>query len=383
MLNKSSISEIMDWSHVDYVCIKAKSGILFEDIYYLDGHPMFESSLTDFDMNFINFTHSINVYGISEKMFGNSSSLDRCYVRVNISDEQQELKLVDYLRQGNKLSLEQESILDYLRNMDSIIKNTDDYRPLYYCGFSKESKSSRYNSIRFYFKTFSKDESMRYDFDCIKYFAQCPIIKKDITFQIVCDLILNKSAGLRSIGVDISDSCSVKIKYYLCEIPGGNKISEVLLKLKKYSHYVNNVEALFTIIPDLQNYHCDLLQISSGFFNGDESINIYMKSKTKYQKKYFSIREGLVLRDLGGISFLIDIHEKQYYDLKELFSVNETGQVIIKYLMINGVCTLDGIVSHLRSLIKNYNNELYPAIYSDCKMFIELLQSYGYLMEVM
>lgn len=110
MLNKSSISEIMDWSHVDYVCIKAKSGILFEDIYYLDGHPMFESSLTDFDMNFINFTHSINVYGISEKMFGNSSSLDRCYVRVNISDEQQELKLVDYLRQGNKLSLEQESI---------------------------------------------------------------------------------------------------------------------------------------------------------------------------------------------------------------------------------------------------------------------------------
>ena len=141
MLNKSSISEIMDWSHVDYVCIKAKSGILFEDIYYLDGHPMFESSLTDFDMNFINFTHSINVYGISEKMFGNSSSLDRCYVRVNISDEQQELKLVDYLRQGNKLSLEQESILDYLRNMDSIIKNTDDYRPLYYCGFSKESKS--------------------------------------------------------------------------------------------------------------------------------------------------------------------------------------------------------------------------------------------------
>lgn len=80
---------------------------------------------------------------------------------------------------------------------------------------------------------------------------------------------------------------------------------------------------------------------------------------------------------------MIDIHEKQYYDLKELFSVNETGQVIIKYLMINGVCTLDGIVSHLRSLIKNYNNELYPAIYSDCKMFIELLQSYGYLMEVM
>ena len=50
--------------------------------------------------------------------------------------------------------------------------------------------------------------------------------------------------------------------------------------------------------------------------------------------------------------------------------------------MTNGVCTLDGIVSYLRSLIKNYNAELYPVIYSDCKMFVENLESKGYLMEV-
>ena len=124
------------------------------------------------------------------------------------------------------------------------------------------------------------------------------------------------------------------------------------------------------------------MQVSSGFSNGDESINMYMKSQTNYQKTYFSMREGLVLRDIGGISFLIDIYEKQYYDFQELFSVNETGQVIIKYLMTNGVCTLDGIVSYLRSLIKNYNTELYSVIYSDCKMFVENLESKGYLMEV-
>lgn len=110
---------------------------------------------------------------------------------------------------------------------------------------------------------------------------------------------------------------------------------------------------------------------------------MYLRSQTKYQKKYYSMREGLVLRDIGGISFLVDIHEKHYYDLKNLFSVNETGQVIIKYLMSNGVCTLDGIVSHLRSLIKNYNAELYPVIYSDCKTFVEHLQENGYLLEVM
>lgn len=56
--------------------------------------------------------------------------------------------------------------------------------------------------------------------------------KRDATFQIVRDLILTKSAGLRCIGVDISDNYSVKIKYYLCEIPGGDDMSELLLKLK-------------------------------------------------------------------------------------------------------------------------------------------------------
>ena len=93
MFEKKSISEIKDWSHIDYVCIKAKSGDLFEDIYYLDGHKFFESSLTEADINFINFTRGINSYGISEKMVGESSTLDRFYVRVNISNKQQELRL--------------------------------------------------------------------------------------------------------------------------------------------------------------------------------------------------------------------------------------------------------------------------------------------------
>lgn len=160
MFEKKSISEIKDWSHIDYVCIKAKSGDLFEDIYYLDGHKFFESSLTEADINFINFTRGINSYGISEKMVGESSTLDRFYVRVNISNKQQELRLIDYLCQGYRLTLKQKELLDHLRNMDSIIKSFDDYHPLYYCGFSKMCKSLNYNNIRFYFKTFTTDESI-------------------------------------------------------------------------------------------------------------------------------------------------------------------------------------------------------------------------------
>lgn len=55
-------------------------------------------------------------------MVGESSTLDRFYVRVNISNKQQELRLIDYLCQGYRLTLKQKELLDHLRNMDSIIK---------------------------------------------------------------------------------------------------------------------------------------------------------------------------------------------------------------------------------------------------------------------
>ena len=183
--------------------------------------------------------------------------------------------------------------------------------------------------------------------------------------------------------MDISDIHLTKIKYYLCKTDINNDIKDLLLELRKYPQYFKTVDTLLEIIDDIRDESCDLLQISSGYSNDDESINLYLDSPIKHKKKYYSVREGLVLRNIGGVVFLIDIHEKHYYDLKNLFSVNETGKSIIEYMMQQGVCTLDGIVSYLRSVIKDYNAQLYPIIYSDCKMFVELLQRNGYLQEVM
>lgn len=384
MFDKETITEITDWDHIDYICLKSKPDGFHMNIYYLDGHPVFEASLTSADMDFIDFARSINSYGTSEKIFGDSSSEpDRFYIRVNISNEQQELKLIDYLTKGKGISSEQNQVLNYLRHMDFAIKGCDDYRPLYYCGFVKKGKSASYDSIRFYFKSFGADESIRRDIACIDYCEQCPIIKKDAAFQVVRDLVLTKRAGLKCVGVDFTHSCSVKIKYYLCEIPEAGNITELLLTIKKYPQYTGNANAFLRIMPDIQSFRRGLLQISSGYFNGDEGINIYLERQKIYPKKYYAVKDGLVLRDIGGILFLIDIHEKHYYDLKQLFSVNETGQIILKYMMENGVCNLDGIVSYLRSLIKNYDAKQYPVIYSDCKKFVESLQTNGYLQEVM
>lgn len=381
MFDKKVISEIEDWNHIDYICIKSKKTGIHTDVYYLDGHTVFETSLTEDDRQFINFAHNIDCYGVSEKMIGTSSSSDRFYVRVNIKNEQQELKLIQHLIKDKKLSVKQKQVLDWLRNLGDVRKEKVDYRSLYFCGFSKRKDSTDYGSIRFYFRTFGVDESLRYDADFLSYCEQCPEIKNDMAFSVVRNMALSKEADLRCIGVDISKKDSVKIKYYLNTTGERDNISRFLLKLKEYPEYMQSVDELLKVIPSIEGFYCDLVQIS-GKDGDNQSINLYMKKKIPYSAKYYSIKEGLVLRNIGGVNFLIDIHEKHYYDLKNLFSVNETGKCIIEYFLSNGVATLDGVVAHLRSLIKDYKAELYPVIYSDCEAFIEMLQENGYLQEV-
>lgn len=382
MFDKKIFTKVEDWSHIDFICIKSKMNRFYTNVYYLDGHQVFEKSLTSYDKDFIDFTRDINCYGISEKVIGDNSMADRFYVRVNISNEQQELRLMEYLQKNKKFSNEQLQILNHLRFMGAETEENRDYHSLYYCGFSKNSESAIYDSVRFYFKTFGADESLRFDFDCIKHCERCPSIKADETFRIIRDLVLSKQVGLRCIGVEISDVHSTKIKYYLYQTDIHNSIRELLLELKKYPRYVQNVDMLLEIVDDIQDAHCNMLQISGGYADEDGSINLYLDTP-KNKKKYYSVKEGMILRNIGGVVFLIDIHEKHYYDLKNLFSVNETGKCIIEYMMNQGVCNLEGIVSHLRSVIKDYNAELYPIIYSDCKMFVELLQRNGYVQEVM
>ena len=373
-----NICELEDWSHIDYVCLKARADRIYNAIYYLDGHQEFEKTLTVSDMDFINLTQCLGCYGVAEKMIADNDTRDRFYIRINISNKQQETKIIDYLTQRKLLSVEQNEILKYLCNMDGDIKSTG-YKPLYYCGFSKKNRSTNYESVRFYFKTFETEIKTCYEY--INYCEQCLRICNDPTFQIVKRMVLDKKIGLRCIGIEISDTSSVKIKYYLSKTNAVNGIKDTLLELRKYPQYSKQADELLKSIRKMPTLHCNLLQISDGYDGKSGNINMYLESQTRDRKKYYSMREGLVLRDIGGISFLVDIHEKHYYDLKNLFSVNETGKIIIKYIMENGVCTLEAVVSNLRSVIKNYCAEMYPVIYEDCQMFIEQLRMYGYLQE--
>lgn len=169
MVDKKLFDEITDWSRIDYICIKSKMRSLDTSVYYLDGHPMFEKTLSGSDMEFMDFVREIKGYGTSEKMIDSKTTMDRFYVRVNLENDQQERELIDYLKKKVKTSEEQMEFLDYLRGIDNVIKSKNDCKSLYYCGFSKKDTSSEFDEIRFYFKTFGVDESIHYDEEISSY----------------------------------------------------------------------------------------------------------------------------------------------------------------------------------------------------------------------
>ena len=68
-----------NWKLIDFVGLKSKTGDLSFDTYYLEGHAMYEHSLTNSDMKFIDFTHEIGVYGTSEKMYSSNKDIDKFF----------------------------------------------------------------------------------------------------------------------------------------------------------------------------------------------------------------------------------------------------------------------------------------------------------------
>lgn len=381
MFRREEIDNITDWAHVDFFCMKSKHNKIATACYYMDGHQVFEEELTQSDREFIVFTKDHGCYGSSEKIMDSKTDDDRFYVRVNVKDDLQQTALIDYLLQMKVLSSEQKYLINFLASLDIVVTNQNDYRALYYCGFV-QGKNLKTKGIRFYFKTFGADESILQDEACFEYLERCLHFKHDPAFRVAKKLSVQGLSSLRSIGIEFIDDSSFKVKYYLRKNTELNSIQAVLNALSTERMFEQQVQILNKCLPVVSDMACNLIQVTSGFCDGDESVSMYIEPTHRASKMFYSLKEGLVIRDICGVTFLVDINEKHYYDIKNLFTVNETGRVIIEYLISHRVSNVDGIVSHLRTKIINYSPELYPVLCEDCKNFVELLKENGYLLEV-
>lgn len=381
MFRREEIDNITDWAHVDFFCMKSKHNKIATACYYMDGHQVFEEELTQSDREFIVFTKDHGCYGSSEKIMDSKTDDDRFYVHVNVKYDYQQTALIEHLAQMKVLAPRHKHLIDFLTGLDCVIDTQNDYRALYYCGFSRNTADG-VNGIRFYFKTFGADESILQDKACFKYLEKCSYFSDDPAFQVVKKLFIQGLTCLRSVGLEIKDESSFKIKYYLRKRAELNQVQTVLNTLCNEPLFGQQARMLKEIVVEISDMSCDLIQVTSGLCEGDESVSMYIEPAHRFPKTFYCLKDGLVIRDICGVTFLVDINEKHYYDVKNLFTVNETGRVIIDYLLSQGVSNIDGIVSHLRTKIINYSPELYPVLCEDCKSFVEVLKENGYLMEV-
>lgn len=93
----------------------------------------------------------------------------------------------------------------------------------------------------------------------------------------------------------------------------------------------------------------------------------------------YRIKNGLITRDIGGIIFLVDIHEKDYGKNKEITVLNQVGLIIIEKMINLKVFKQEDILKIIYQLFPTVSqNELYEDV---CEFFLEL-KNEGYIEEI-
>ena len=362
---------------VDYICLKINNQDISVKVYCLDGHPLFEQNLDQTKKEYIQDMRKLGFYGISEIPFNlplGKKTSSKFEIRLNIKSKDDCLKALQYCKSKIKTNDKLDSLLKRISEIDDIFTEESDYHSLYFCGFDYDNHENSIKSVSIYYKTLGlNDEDLSLNY--IKFFDEIEIISHDSSFHLLKKLISKNLAVLMSIFLEIDFSGNFKLKYY-CKIKDEFSIEKILKCFPKHEHQV----LYLNLINDYSDLKLDCFQITSGYTNDDRSINLYYIPK-KNKEKYYVLRDGIILRDIAGIYFLVDINDKHCYDLKKIYRVNETGKCIVEYLR-NHICTLNGIVSYIRSVIINYEPEMYDTIYNDCETFIQYLINKGYIKEV-
>lgn len=93
----------------------------------------------------------------------------------------------------------------------------------------------------------------------------------------------------------------------------------------------------------------------------------------------YSFNEKIVLRDIAGICFLVDISEKKYYKDKILPSFNNTGKELIKIMYNLKKFDEEEVFKEFIKLINDINFELEKIIKKDIEEFIDKLVKSRYI----
>lgn len=97
----------------------------------------------------------------------------------------------------------------------------------------------------------------------------------------------------------------------------------------------------------------------------------------------YKVKQDIIPRDIASVYFLVDIHDKTYYDVRRIYSTNQCGYEIFKIMnSIDTLFSVDEVFSQFISLLNNYQDSMHDTILADITTFIQELVSIGYVIGV-
>ena len=376
-----AIDEINNWENVDLIKFKITPSGLEHAIYYLDGHKVYDETLTELDREIVQYSRKLGCYGNSEVAISQKKDKNQFYVKIDLSNDVQQEKMLSYICQKINLTNKQKEIFEKINNINNLLIEKNEYKSLYFVGFVEADNKNNYERIKFYFQIDYNDESQK---TIMNYFEKIECFSKNKAFIRTKELLSEEDVRLKIVGVEFDEAGSYKLKFYLNSdlnyrlLTGLIKDIQIIKINKIKLNYINS------IMDNNSNLKISLMQLSNEENVEGCSVGFYIENNNRSQKTYYCLNENIRMRDIGGVKFLVDIHEKNYYDKdkKDLCRINEIGGLIIEYMQNKKVSNIDGIVSWIKSNITNYHVNMNDEIYADCKEFIESLVKEGYICEV-
>ena len=170
-----------------------------------------------------------------------------------------------------------------------------------------------------------------------------------------------------------------KTKLYIWSLNGFDKTST--LDFLCENGYVDKSSAVYEKIEKTDYSRLEGIALCENRF-GEKSVNYYFYWSGKMiPGSYIKCRDDIVLRDIHGIYFLVDIHEKNYSTLDRLYCINKTGAFIWTIIKENDCHSIDDIFNILIRNIKDYDDSMGENIRKDIDSFLRQLFIRGYVLE--
>lgn len=365
----------VDYRFVDYVCLKFNQNKRKNTVVYcMEGHGIYDEMISCEAKDLVRKCKELGCYGNSELIFdGKSKSYkDKFYVRLNISEKEQYEKIVSIFNNYIELTHEQLGLLRIINHTTNAYMPKGDYQALYYCGYINNN-SQEYDSIRFYYQI-TEDKTRKVGSNILNNMADYNKISDDLAFCIVEKLVNKGLAALRCIGIEFDREGNNRVKFFV------EPFSNTVLKELRLSGFWFEGDSFSEMCADIRLEKVDLVQISSGFNQTEKTVGFYIKPYEAHNY-YYTIREGIVARNIGGVYFLVDIHNKDYYDNKLLERVNQTGYEIVRIIQNRKICNIVAIMYDFLGLLKGYDQSLKSCIEKDINSFIRQLENKGYIIK--